>query len=157
MKTLGALVGAAVLAAMAFSGVASAQNLGEDKAWQFQTPPEKVVHQNDVVLIQQKQNDVYKAYKNGGAGAFGGTAGPGLFGSSTSATNNQTYIFNQTTNNCTNTGGTLSCGSGNVSGTVSQTTSDSTNTANSTNTGNTVTAPINTNSGNSGSTTITGN
>lgn len=146
MKTK-VLVGVAFALALV-SGAANAET--EKGSKQFRSDIERNVAQNGVVLMERKKNNVDKAYKYGAASAFGGAGAGGLLGSTSTGYGNfsQIVVQNTTNNNCqAAAGGTLTCGSGSVSGgtnTVGQTTQDSTVSADTTVTGNTVTSkPVN--------------
>lgn len=149
------LFGGALALAMtlAVAGAASANDLGEDGAWQFRSAAQTQALQNNLLLIQENRNHTL-----GTDAAATGTTGTGsLFGASSSGYNNFTQIINQTTNNCSAgaAGAVVKCGGGANSGVVTQTADQSPVSSSNTLTGNTVkdagnTTTTTTNSNNGG-------
>lgn len=140
MKLTATLLG---VAALALATAANAQNISQDSAWNFRTPNETAVLQNNSNMIQLQKSGYYDLMKNGALGGVGGSGSGGLMGTGASNTSNYFQTINQTTNNCTGgsaVGATLSCGGGtnDVSGN-SQVSDGNTSTASNTITGNTVT------------------
>lgn len=131
------LGGALALAMLAVAGAASANDLGEDGAWQFRNPAQTQTLQNGILLMQENRNHTL-----GAAASATGTSGTGsLFGASSTGYNNFTQIVNETTNNCqaSGAGAVLTCGGGSNSGVVSQTANQSPVSSSNTLTGNTLT------------------
>ena len=142
------IASALLVSLLTFAAPASAQNLGEDRAWQFKSDSRTVTQLNVLNMIQLREN--------GGYGAMGGSGSPGsgfggLLGSNAANTNNVFQFIDQsrTTINCSASGGvgspmTCSGNTNNASG-VSQTSSGNTNTAHNDISGNTITSTGNTN------------
>jgi len=131
-----AAASAAALALAALGGVARANNLGEDGAWQFQTPAQVQIQQQNLALVQAHNHPTQAAPTLNGSGF--GTGGSGLLFASNQPTNNYTQVVNQTTISCSGAGTVCSASGGGNTTSVTATSTGSTTSNTNNVTGNTV-------------------